>query len=80
MAKQIITFNITKLLVGAHYDFHYDIYSYINAATPEALHIETQTPPYYTAVELYFSISISSTLFTSPFLFLLIIFPSLSII
>lgn len=40
MAKQIITFNITKLLVGAHYDFHNDVYSYITAATSAALHIE----------------------------------------
>lgn len=51
MPKQIITFNITKLLVGAHYDFHSDIYSYISAATPEALHVETQAPAYLALIQ-----------------------------
>lgn len=46
MAKQIQTFSVSNLLVGSHYDFHYDVYSYIVASTPEALHVETQTPVY----------------------------------
>lgn len=51
MAKQILTFNITKLLVGAHYDFHNDVYSYITAATPEALHIEELTTGYQALIQ-----------------------------
>lgn len=46
MAKQIETFSMSRLLVGAHYDFHASVYNYIRTATPEALHIEAQAAAY----------------------------------
>lgn len=51
MSKQINTFSITQLLVGAHYDFHNDVYSYITAATPAALHIEELAPAYQALIK-----------------------------
>lgn len=46
MTKQIQTFSMSRLLVGAHYDFHASVYNYIRNATPEALHVEAQAAAY----------------------------------
>lgn len=46
MAKQIETFSMSRLLVGAHYDFHNSVYNYIRTATAEALHVEAQATEY----------------------------------
>ncbi|MDL2247210.1 DUF6261 family protein [Bacteroides sp. OttesenSCG-928-J23] len=46
MNNQIKTFAMSHLLIGAHYDYHNSIYTYIREATPVALHIEALATEY----------------------------------
>ena len=41
MNTQIIAFPISQLMLNAHYEFHLQVYNYIEQASPKALHLET---------------------------------------
>ena len=46
MSKEIKDFAITHLTIGATCDFHTMVEDEIKVSTPEALHLETENPPY----------------------------------
>lgn len=52
--KQIESFSLTHLLIGAHYKFHELTVKDITAATPQALHVKEVFPKYKTNVETEF--------------------------
>lgn len=56
MSKQIQSFGMTQMTIGACSNFHTTVVKYITAATPAALHIEDKTPAYTEAVSTLASI------------------------
>lgn len=50
--KKIQTFNISRLLTGAHYEFHSNTLAQIEAATPAALKVEEYYDEYKANVEM----------------------------
>ena len=56
MAKQIQSFGMTQMTIGACSNFHTTAVKYINEATPAALHIDDKAPAYTDAASLLASI------------------------
>lgn len=51
MAKEIKSFYITSLLVGAHYSFHFSVQQLITAKTPDALNIADKFTTYTALID-----------------------------
>ena len=56
MAKQIQSFGMTQMTIGACSNFHTTVVKYITATTAEALHITDKAPAYTEATQLLASI------------------------
>ena len=56
MAKQIQSFGMTQMTIGACSNFHTTAVKYINEATPAALHIDDKAPAYTDVASLLASI------------------------
>lgn len=65
MVKQIKTFGISRLTIGATSDFHNKVNSLITAVTPSVLHIIEQADAYTAAVTLLSTIVNRSTSFVA---------------
>lgn len=52
MANQIKTFPMSHMLIGANYSFHASVYTYIQMATAQALHIESLAATYLELINL----------------------------
>ena len=51
MANQIKTFSMSRLTIGSCSDFHSQVYKFIAAATPAALHIEDEAVAYKAVID-----------------------------